>query len=112
MRAERGSALIEAIVAVPACLACALVIVDCGVLVRDRMATTQAATRAAAAQLAGGDARAAARAALPTKLRDSLELHVSDRGVDVRVTSRPAVLPVRSISQHSHVALATAGGAR
>jgi hypothetical protein len=112
MRSERGSALIEAVAAFPACIACALVIVDCGVLVRDRIATTQAATRAAAAELAGTDARAAARAALPMSLRASLRLHVTDAGVDVRVTSRPAVLPMPAIVQHSHANLAVSGGVR
>ena len=65
MSRERAQALVEAVVAVPACIACALGIVDAGLLVRDRIALAQAADRAAIAHLDGRDEAAAARAALP-----------------------------------------------
>jgi hypothetical protein len=87
MSRERGQALVEAVAAVPVCVACALVLVDCGVLIRDRVAVTQAATRAAEARIAGRDELDAARGALPTALRDSVRIsHDGDRIV-VRATS-------------------------
>jgi hypothetical protein len=111
-RGERASVLIEALVAVPVCIACAVAVADCGVLVRDRLATTQATTRAARAELAGGDAEAAARAALPTTLRASLRVSIVDGVVDVRTTSHPKLLALPGgVAQHSR-AVTRAGGAR
>lgn len=87
MNRERGQALVEAVAAVPVCIACALVIADCGVIVRDRIAVTQAATRAAEARIEGRDELDAARGALPVALRDSVSIsHDGDRIV-VRATS-------------------------
>lgn len=112
MGRERASVLVEALVAVPACIACALSIADCGVLVRDRIATTQAATRAARAELVGGDARDAARDSLPESLRRSLRVRIVDGVVDVRVTSHPVVLRIPGgVEQHS-TAVVAAGGVR
>ncbi|MCW2972848.1 MAG: hypothetical protein JWN72_1121 [Thermoleophilia bacterium] len=111
-RRERGSVLVEAIVAVPACIVCALAIADGGALVRDRLAVTQAATRAARAQLTGGDVRGAARAALPARLRSSMHVRVARGVITVEATSRPTVLRVPGgVAQRSQVAI-DAGGAR
>lgn len=87
MTRERGQALVEAVVAVPVCIACALVIADCGVIVRDRVAVTQAATRAAEARLDGRDELDAARGALPVALRDSLRVTTDGDRIVVRATS-------------------------
>lgn len=105
MRRERGQALVEAVAAVPACVACALVLADCGVIVRDRIAVAQAATRAAEARIEGRDDLRAARGALPTSMRASVRVeHVGDR-VEVRATSgaRIAKLAGRPIVHRSSV---------
>lgn len=102
---ERAQALVEAVVALPACLACAVALVDCGIVVRDRIAVTQAATRAAEAQLVGREPLAAARAGLPAPLRSSIE--VDSRGDRVVVTarsgSRIAALAGRNVTHRSSV---------
>ncbi len=76
MNRERAQALVEAVVAVPACIACALAIVDAGIVVRDRIAIAQAAGRAASAHLAGGDEVAAARRAVPASMRPSVRVEI------------------------------------
>jgi hypothetical protein len=108
MSRERGQALIEAIVAIPACIACALTVADCGVLVRDRIAVTQAATRAAEAQMIGADAARAARGALPTSLHASLRVDISDDRVVVHADSgsRIARLAGRTVTHRSSVEVA------
>ncbi|MBC7461768.1 MAG: pilus assembly protein [Thermoleophilia bacterium] len=111
-RREAGSVLVEALAAVPMCIMCALAIADGGALVRDRLAVTQAASRAARAELRGGDVRGAARAALPNKLRDSMHVRVAHGTVTVEATSRPTVLRVPGgVAQRSTVTI-DAGGAR
>ncbi len=87
MSREHGQALVEAIVAVPVCVACALVLGDCGVIVRDRIAVTQAATRAAEARIDGRDELDAARGALPHALRDSIRIQRDGDRIVVRATS-------------------------
>lgn len=84
-RRERGQGLVEAVMAVPVCVACALAIVDAGVLVRDRLAVAQAADRAAVARLEGRDERAAALRALPGSLRRGATVRVDGATVEVRV---------------------------
>lgn len=84
---ERGQALVEATLILPVCLVCALAIVDCGVLVRDRLAVVQSATRAAEAQLAGRDPERAARSALPASLR-GVQVRTAGGELVVRATSR------------------------
>jgi hypothetical protein len=108
MNRERGQALVEALVAIPACIACALMVADCGVLVRDRIAVTQAATRAAEAQLTGADATRAARGALPASLRASLRVDVDDDRVIVHADSgsRIAQLAGRTVTHRSSVEVA------
>ena len=91
MTRERGQALVEAVVAMPACIACALVIADCGVLVRDRISTTQAATRAAEARIAGTSELEAARSAVPESLRDAVEVDASGDRIVVTLRSRAGV---------------------
>jgi hypothetical protein len=107
---ERAQALVEAVVAMPVCIACAVTIVDCGVLVRDRIATTQAATRAAEAQLRGEDAADAARDAMPAALRGSTKVRIRGDRVEVRATSHVALtrLAGRSVTHRSQVELAGA----
>ncbi len=69
----------------PVCMACALALVDAGVLVRDRIAVSQAATRAAAAQMVGESPREAALGALPDRARASARIRV--RGSEVVVVA-------------------------
>ena len=104
---ERGQALVEAALVVPACVACAVAIVDCGVVVRDRMATTQAATRAAEARLEGREATDAARAALPESLRDDAVVRIRGERIEVRTSSDVAItrLAARPVEHRSTVAL-------
>jgi hypothetical protein len=111
---ERAQALVEAVVAMPVCLACAVTIVDCGVLVRDRIATTQAATRAAEAQLHGEDPLAAARGAMPAPLRSATKVRLDGDHLEVRVASRGALarLAGHPISHRSRVELAATEVAR
>jgi len=90
-RRERGQALVEAVAAFPICMACALVLVDAGVVVRDRIAVTQAATQAAAAQLDGRDAEGAATRTLPASLED-VRIEADATTITVRATSRPALV--------------------
>jgi hypothetical protein len=87
VRSERAQALVEAALVLPACVACAVTIVDAGVLVRDRMATTEAATRAAEARIDGTDVRDAARSALPESLRDRLVVREQGDRIEVRTSS-------------------------
>lgn len=87
MTGERGQALVETVAAIPACIACALVIADCSVVVRDRIAVTQAATRAAEARLGGRDELDAARAALPASIRASVRVDRRGDRIVVRATS-------------------------
>lgn len=105
---ERGQALVEAVGVVAACIGVSLSIVDCGVVVRDRIATAQAAGRAAEAELAGRDAVAAARAGLPTSLRDDVHVVRSAGRVEVRTTSTPSVLRVPGGIHHVSVAVSDA----
>lgn len=97
MRRERGQALVEAAAALPLCIACAMLLVDCGVVVRDRLAVTQAATRAAEAHLDGGDPAQAARGALPKSLHPSLSTRADDEHVAVEAESRSTVARVAGI---------------
>lgn len=108
MNRERAQSLVEAVAAVPVCVACALTIVDAGVLVRDRIATTQAATRAAEAHLSGRDGLDAARDALPDSLHDSVELDVADDRLVLRASSDTMLtrLARRPVEHRSSVALA------
>lgn len=103
MRRETGQSLVEAVVALPLCLACALALVDCGVIVRDRVAIAQAATRAAEAHLAGGDEIAAARSALPGTLARTARVTVHARRVEVSASSgvRVARLAGATVTQQS-----------
>ena len=111
-RRERGSVLVEAIAAVPVCIVCALAIADGGGLVRDRLAVTQAASRAARAEVRGADARGAARAALPERLRSSMHVRIAHGTVVVEATSHPTVLRVPGgVAQRSSVVIEV-GGAR
>jgi hypothetical protein len=84
---ERGQALVEAVAAVPVCVACALVLADCGVIVRDRIAVTHAATRAAEARIEGRDELDAARGALPASIRNSARIRRDGDRIVVRATS-------------------------
>lgn len=94
MSRERGQALIEAVAVFPVCLACAMALVDCGIVVRDRMAIAQAASRAGAAHVAGSDVERAARGALPRSVARTLEVHDRDDSLDLTITSRPTLLGV------------------
>jgi len=110
-RSERGQALVEAVAIIPLCIMCSLALVDCGVVLRDRVAVAQAATRAAEAQLAGDpDVADAARGALPSKLRRSARITVRGDVVSVRVHSQLTVLDlVTPITHTSSATLADTG---
>jgi Flp pilus assembly protein TadG len=108
---ERGQALVEAVLAVPVCITAALTIVDCGVLVRDRLAVTDAAGRAAAATLHGDDAAEAARAALPASVRDGARVTVDGDRVRVAIQSSTHIPGVAHLTQVSD-AVATGEVAR
>lgn len=101
MRRERGQVLIEVVAAVPVCMVAALAIVECGVLVRDRLAVTDAAGRAARAELHGADAREAARRALPMSVRDDAVVRVDDDRVRVMIQSRTHIPGMTRITQSS-----------
>lgn len=104
---ERAQALVEAALVLPACVACAVTIVDCGVVARDRIATAQAATRAAEAHLVGDDATDAAREALPASLRG--DVIVRERGDEIQVSTTSDVaitrLAGRGVEHRSSVTL-------
>lgn len=87
MNRERAQVLVEAVAAIPVCITCALALVDCGLIVRDRIAVTQAATRAASAQITGRDVNEAAQSALPDSMRSSLKVTVSEGHIIVRARS-------------------------
>ena len=108
MTREDAQALVEVVLAVPACIACALAIADCGVLVRDRVAVAQAAGRAAEARLVGDDVEAAARGALPASMRDDVHVEVRGDRVVVRATggARIAELVGRPVVHQSSVEVA------
>jgi Flp pilus assembly protein TadG len=107
MNRERGQALVEVVVALPVCIACAVTMVDCGVVIRDRIAIAQAADRAAEASLRGSDTGDAARGALPSSVT-GVDVDVTDGRVTVRATSHVAIagLVGRRVVQRSTVELA------
>ena len=107
---ERGQVLVEATLAAPVCLAVAVSIVDCGVLVRDRVAVAQAATRAAEARLAGDDPDEAARRSLPASMRATLHVAVRDDRIELVATSGSSLahLAGRTVTHRSTVELAEA----
>lgn len=107
MTGERGQALVEATVAIPVCLAVAVTIVDCGLLVRDRIAVTHAATRAAEAHLAHADVEDAARGALPVAMRRSMQVSIDGEQVEVHASSTSAIasLAGRTATHSSRVEL-------
>lgn len=112
MRRESGQGLVEAVAALPVCLVCALAIVDCGIVVRDRIAVSQAATRAAEAEMDGRDATAAAGLGLPGGLRASLRVSASGERVRVSATSRPRLLRVGGGIEHRSAATTSVEAAR
>lgn len=107
MRREAGQALIESMLAIPLCLACALALVDCGIVVRERIVVAQAASRVAGAVLAGDDPVVAARAATPAGQRRSLDIQVAPSRIRVTIESRARIARAvgRPISQVSIVRL-------
>ncbi|MCW2925800.1 MAG: hypothetical protein JWM98_3204 [Thermoleophilia bacterium] len=114
MKGERGQSLIEAVVALPVCVACAMAIVDCGVLVRDRVAVAQAAARAAEAHLQGRSELDAARGALPAGLSKRVHVRVEEHRVVVSAPSgaRIAKLAGRTVTSRSTAAFDVAEAAR
>lgn len=112
MSRDRGQALVETVLAIPACLVAAMGLVECGVLVRDRVVTSYAASRAAQATIVGGDAEAAAMGALPESLQDSARVIVRDDSVEVRVQSMARTLPGVGTVEHSSSAVVDAEAAR
>lgn len=105
MRREQAQALVEAVAAVPVCVACALALADAGVIVRDRIAVAQAATRAAEAHIDGADELAAAQGALPASIRDAASVRVEGDRIFVQAASgaRIAKLVGRDVVHRSSV---------
>lgn len=101
MNRERGQALIEAVLALPVCMLAAGAIVDCGIIVRDRLAVTEAAARGAEAHIRGTDAAAAARTAVPASLRDDVRIDVADDRVSVTVRSSTRLVRLPGGITHS-----------
>jgi hypothetical protein len=103
---ERAQALVEAVAVFPVCIFSALALVDCGVIVRDRMAIAQAASRAGAAEIAGHDVERAARQALPSSVAQSLRVRRTGHELQLTITTRPTLLGVAGgVRQTSHIAL-------
>ena len=101
---ERGQAMIEALFVVRLCICCALALVDAAVLVRDRIAVTQAATRAGEAVLSHRNMCAAARDAVPRVARRSVRCQQQGHEITVSARSRTMVLRVPGgIRLHSSV---------
>lgn len=97
-RREGAQALVESVLALPVCMVAALTIVECGVLVRDRLAVADAAARGAEARIEGRDVAAAARTALPASLRSSARIAVAADRVRVTVRSRTHVPGVPAVT--------------
>lgn len=101
MSRDRGQALIEAVLALPVCMIAAGTIVDCGIIVRDRLAVSEAATRAAEARLRGDDAEGAARTAIPASLRHGMRVELRDDRVTVSVRSATRLVRLPGGITHS-----------
>jgi TadE-like protein len=90
-RDEDGQASVELVAAVPLVLVLTLVVAQLGVAGYALWSAGAAARAGARAGYVGGDAKAAARQALPSPLRGGATIHDAD-GVFVRVEA-PALLP-------------------
>lgn len=115
---ERGQLLIEVAALLPACIASAVVLVDCGVVIADRIAVARA-TGVGASALVEYDqagAEAAVRDALPPRLAADAAVTVAAGSVQVRVTSSPPTARLVTLPgielESSASADPTAGGKR
>lgn len=88
---EDGTASVELVAAVPFLLLAVLVAAQIGLAGQALWSAGIAARAGARAAIVGGDARAAARQALPASMRDGVEVHEGDT-VSVRVVI-PRILP-------------------
>jgi hypothetical protein len=88
---EDGTASVELVAAVPFLLLAVLVAAQVGLAGQALWSAGIAARAGARAAIVGGDARAAARQALPDSMRDEAEVHEGDT-VSVRVVI-PRLLP-------------------
>ena len=95
-----GQALIETLFVIPACMVCAMVLVDCGVVIRDRVALAQAAGQAGIAAERDNDVDAAARRAVPHSIRGGLTITRDNHGIELHAA---ASLPI--VGSHIHVPL-------
>ncbi|MBC7643670.1 MAG: hypothetical protein H7123_00995 [Thermoleophilia bacterium] len=95
-----GQALIETLFVIPACMVCAMVLIDCGVVIRDRVALAQAASQAGVAAQQQGDVDAAARRAVPKSMRGGLTITRDNSSIELRAA---ASLPI--VGSHLHVPL-------
>lgn len=89
---DRGQATIELMAIIPLCLVCGWALVECGIVVRDRIAVAQAASSAAVAQLEGRDPVQAARAALPEQIGRDAEVQRDGERLVVRTQTRARLL--------------------
>jgi hypothetical protein len=89
---ERGTASIELVAAVPFLLLALAVAAQIALAGQALWSASVAARAGARAALVGGDAKAAARSALPALMRDGAEVEEEDEGIDVKVPV-PSLLP-------------------
>jgi hypothetical protein len=108
---QRGAASVELVATLPF-LALALLITAQIVLVGATLWAAAVSARAGArAQMIGGDARSAARGALPTPLREDAKVSAND-GVVVRVPAPELLpgMPPLAVAAHSSLGTGNGGG--
>jgi len=101
MRSDRGQATIEVVALFPLCLLCALAVVEAGVLVQERLAVSQAAGRAAVAEVRHEDPTAAARGVLPKSLERGLRVSRSGSTITVSTPARVRLLGAAGVGRLS-----------
>lgn len=89
---DRGQALIEAVVAMPVFIMASLALVDCGLMVRNQLAVTGAATRAAQAVVLNKDSVAAAKSGMPAVLKDAVYVVQKNDRLVVKAKNKPRIL--------------------
>lgn len=110
-RSERGQASVELVAVLPALLLVSALVWQCALAGYSAWMAAHAARNAARASLVGGDARAAARSALPDGLEQGLEVERGDGGA-VRVSVRVPLLLQRWRSPVAVGAVAALGSGR
>lgn len=107
MIGQRGQATIEAVVALPLCIAVSFGLIAEARIIQGQIALERAAGSAAVAQVEGRDAGSAARAAGGGTLR-SMQVAVTDRRV--RVSAEPIVGLPRILVPRLNASMVIDGG--